>query len=166
MPKAVTNATTLPPPAQTVKQFTLPPMIPLPSVLDLVSRIRALSDAGEDGTRNGQLVVRDWLDDQEIALRGLVATMPAATLADAAAQLYVAMGVVEFMEDFKLSEGEIGAAVIKLRRMIRSILPVVAEAAGLSLDAIAGEGTAEQCAAEFPELATRQACSGTGRAST
>lgn len=59
------------------------------------------------------------MDDQDAALRNRVATMQAVTLADAAAQLYVAMGVAEFIEDFKLSEVTIGQEVIKLRRMLR-----------------------------------------------
>ena len=82
------------------------------------------------------------------------------TLADAAAQLYVAAGVVEYMEDFNLPPASVAKSVTKLRRMLRSVLPVVTEAAGLEIVALAGEHAAKRCADEFPELATRPACSG------
>lgn len=130
--------------------FTLPPMIPLPSVHDLVRRIRVLNDTADVCEDDDH--ARDWMDDQDLALRNLVATMPALTLADAAAQLYVAAGVVEYMEDFNLPPASVAKAVTKLRRMLRSILPVVTEAAGLELAAF-GEHAAKRCADEFPELA-------------
>jgi hypothetical protein len=86
--------------------------------------------------------------------------MPARTLADAAAQIYVATGVVEYMEDFNLPPASIAKSVTKLRRTLRSVLPVVAEAAGLELAALAGNGCADRCASEFPELAPPSSCSG------
>jgi hypothetical protein len=143
--------------------LALPPMIPLPSVHDLVSRIRVLGDTA-DACADEHDTAREWMDDQDTALRNLIATMPAATLADAAAQLYVAMGMVDRLEDFEPSEASVAPEATKLRRIIRSVLPVVAEAAGLKMDALAGEYDARRCAGEFP--ASPAACSGTGRATT
>jgi hypothetical protein len=140
----------------------LPPMIPLPSVHDLVRRIRVLSDTADACPDDAS--ARDWMDDQDSALRSLVATMPALTLADAAAQLYIATGVVSDMEVFELSEDDRARALTKLRRIMRSVFPVVAEAAGLELVALAGKQQAEWCEGEFPELAALSTC--TGRAST
>ena len=109
---------------------------------DLVSRIRVLSYAG-DACPDEQDEARNWADDQNTALRNLVAMMPAMTLADAAAQLYVALGVLEYMEDFDFPPASIAKWVTKLRRMLCSVLPVAAEAAGLEPVVLAGEDAAK-----------------------
>ena len=48
--------------------LALPPMFPLPSVQDLVSRIRVLSDTA-DTCPDEQDTAREWMDDQDTALR-------------------------------------------------------------------------------------------------
>jgi hypothetical protein len=77
-------------------------------------------------------------------------TMRAQTLADVAAQLFAGYIIIDELLDGDLSECKF--EVLKLRRVILSALPVVAEAAGVELAALGGEYIKKCTDHEFPSL--------------
>jgi len=151
MPKATHSPTTPPQPA------------PLPSILDF-GRTRAalLREADQIAERLDAaarhprgIALEQALElayDRDDALIDLIATLPATTIGDAAAQLCVAWREISYIDSFDLPKADLEAHHAKLRRMILSVLPVVAEAAGLDLAEITDDWIMDHRATEFPDL--------------
>jgi hypothetical protein len=89
--------------------------------------------------------------DHEHEVHELIMTIRARTVADVAAQLFAAFGVIDGL-DGDMSEQEFQSDVLKVRRVILYSLPVVAEAAGVDLAALGGDYIAKFADDEFPPL--------------
>lgn len=130
----------------------LPAPQPLPSALDIARHACAASGRADDmcdekpHERDDRVML---LYDRDETLRDLLLTFRARTLGDAAAQLYAGFRVAEEMEvDLPIEERR--RCVIKIKRALLSVLPLVAEAAGLDLTEIQAERIADLAAGEFP----------------
>lgn len=93
------------------------------------------------------------LFDQLDALRSLVGTMPAKTLSDCVVQINVAAHWIMRMTCNDLDPAEMNARCENLERIMVSVLPVLAAAAGLDLVQFAFDEVADLHEARFPELA-------------
>lgn len=121
---------------------------PLPSVTDLGRRLAALEAAfhreDENQARNKpdinsvQRIERamDIIDDQRRALRDLIASMPAQTLADAAVQLECAAYIATNLHADHCTEECLRGLHQKLETICLSVLPIVAAEAGLDVEAM------------------------------
>jgi hypothetical protein len=83
------------------------------------------------------------LDD---ALTELALQMPATDLSDAVAHLSVGAFILDGLTDTALSEEDLHEQVIKLRRIFRSALPLVAQAADVDLGTTYAGGFMRYCA--------------------
>ena len=124
---------------------------PLPSVTDLGRRLAALDIAfyreDENQARSKHDInsfqrterAMDIIDDQRRALRDLIASMPAQTLADAAVQIecaaYIATNLHADQAD-QYAEERLGGLHQKLETICLSVLPIVAAEAGLDIEAM------------------------------
>jgi len=93
------------------------------------------------------------LFDRLNALRSLVGTMPAKTLSDCVVQINVAAHWIMRMTCNDLDPSEISEHCDNLERIIVSVLPVLAAAAGLDLVEFALDEVTDLHEARFPELA-------------
>jgi hypothetical protein len=126
---------------------------PLPSVLDLGRLAHAAatnndppsSENADDEEARGNLL---W--HREVALRDLLTTFRAKTLADTVTQLYVAFIVVDNLLGFDMPPEDRDRDAITIRRALLSAIPVVAEAAGLDLAEIGAEYIPGFADREFP----------------
>jgi len=123
---------------------------PLPPVIELGRALGALEaeywrlDEASVSSSTGRLSERMTLVDlRQDALRLLISTMPAVTLADAAVQLGVAHHWSSTVSDSDWSS-EAGRRELERRheivcRLMTSALPIVAKAAGLDMTAMGWE---------------------------
>lgn len=141
----------------------------LPSVLQLGLLIKALDDRAEvfddaasaakkgktpeclHGVHAAESGHTLALDRSE-ALKDLVLTLPARSLGDAAVQLYMAFNELDRVSDFQLDMKELEAMATRLRRLVAGVLPVVAGAAGLTVEQIGGDYMAARIAREHPAV--------------
>jgi hypothetical protein len=96
-------------------------------------------------TTLGESLMSDRLD----ALRRLALTIPAVSLADAIVQLEVAFGIVDVLESTDFPEAERMERLIRVRRALASVLPVIAAAARVDLVDVSRE-ISGLCASQFP----------------
>ena len=135
----------------------------LPSIHDLGRRLaglQAVYDANDSvNTRDESPAVqtrataaREITFDQILAVQDVVATMPAVTLADAAVHVAVAANFAARIEGEAFSETELADIGTKIERMLLSILPVVAEAGGLSIEDMGWQHMIDLRASRFEAL--------------
>lgn len=125
---------------------------PLPSILDLGRLAHAAGQSGgidpvraDDENARGTLL---W--HREVALRKLLVTFPAQTLADAVTQLYGGFIAVEDLLNFELPAEDRVRDATTVRRALLSAIPVIAAAAGFDLAEIGAEYIPDFAAREFP----------------
>jgi hypothetical protein len=99
---------------------------------DIVNLRRHTEDHAEDLSSEGQAILLERID----ALRGLIATIPAATLADAAIQVAEISQISCRLWANTYTADEVAAMAGKIARMSYGILPIVAKAAGLDMVAM------------------------------
>jgi hypothetical protein len=87
--------------------------------------------------------------DRADALRRLALTLPALSLVDAIVQLEVAFGIVDVLESTDFPEAERMERLIRVRRALVSVLPVIAAAARVDLVDVSPE-ISGLCARQFP----------------
>lgn len=87
------------------------------------------------------------------ALRELVSTLPAQTLTDCVVQINVASHMVMKITGNDLDKTELDQLSDAVERIMVSVLPVLAAAAGLDLVQFAFDEVADLHEARFPELA-------------
>jgi hypothetical protein len=154
MPKATRTPTT--PRSAPASPPAAPP--PLPSIIDLgryagavtLNATRLYDHPGREGPDDGK--GRDLGSDREKAVTDLILTYRAKTLADAAAQLFVGFRVVCDLENDDPEPSDLKGDVCALRRMVLSVLPIVATARGIDLAELGGDYIAEFADHEFPAL--------------
>ncbi len=132
------------------------PLPPLPSIVDLGRHIGALARLSSQHSDKA----RSLAFDREFSIGDLVLTIPAETLGDAAVQLCLAHRAIDdltnCLEGRRASQGW-DNAVLRLKRIIFSAVPVVAREAGLDPEEIGGLGLAEFREIEFPDLSVAEA---------
>jgi hypothetical protein len=135
--------------AKATHETTRPAPGPIPqlSIVDLGRRLAAadaaysqhdqdaITSAGKATKSLHETAMRN-LFDQESAIRQMILTMPARTLADAAVQIAAIDLAASNLEDNQQTEEELSCAVRALRRLVYSALPVIAESAGLDMEAM------------------------------
>jgi hypothetical protein len=127
---------------------------PLPSILDLGRLANAAVQAGDPDPDPVQADAEKergtLLWHREVALRNLLVTFRAQTLADAVTQLYVGFIAVEDLLNFELPAEDRIREATTVRRAILSAIPVVAAAAGFDLAEIGAEYLPKFADREFP----------------
>ena len=92
---------------------------------------RALADA--DRRAAAAMTI---LYDRSDALREMISTMPAQTLQDVAVQVNVMAAMAAFISAHKITEEQATEKADRIERMAYGMLPVVAAAAGLGMEAM------------------------------
>ncbi len=139
MPKADRFSTTTAAPSTKSRQ---------PSILDLghqlagigkeiirQSDLLAVHQADRKASKQAANAVA-LLEERESSLHHVVCTIPAVTLADAAVQVSVAVLLAEDIAANELTADAVTRAAEKLERVLLSVLPVIAAAAGLNTSAM------------------------------
>ena len=137
----------------------------LPSIQDLGRRIAALNvvhDRCDDENIQadgfaGEHRAQDGMDityAQITAVKEMICTMPAVTLADAAVQVATALSVVDQIDGAVRCERTLIQLERKLDRLLLSALPLIAEAAGLSPEEMGWSDLATLRAQRFQALET------------
>ena len=88
------------------------------------------------------------------ALREIIGTMPAQSLSDCAVQISVASHLVFKLTNNQTEKAEIADLADAIERILISVLPVLAVAAGLDLIEFAFDETTGLHEAHFPEIVT------------
>jgi hypothetical protein len=128
----------------------IPPLQPLPSILDLGRLANAASLLGDPLVGEDEKATESTLWDRQVALRNLLLTFRAQTLADAVTQLYVGFIAADDMLNFELPPEDRIRDATTVRRALLSAIPVIAEAARVDLADIGAEYIPEYATREFP----------------
>lgn len=128
------------------------PLLPsiLPSILDLGRLANAASLLGDPLIGGDEKATESTLWERQAALRNLLLTFRAQTLADAVTQLYAGFIAAEDLLNFELPAEDRVRDATTVRRALLSAIPVVAEAASLDLAEIGAEYVPDFAAREFP----------------
>ena len=169
MPKAAARPT---PPApdtatstETLASVETPPVTSLPTIHNLGRRIAALyvvhdrcdeEDIKADGfaAEHRAQAGMDITYAQITAAKEMICSMPAVTLADAAVQVATALSIADQIDGAVRCERTLIQLERKLDRLLLSALPLIAEAAGLSLDEMGWSDLATLRAQRFQALET------------
>ena len=130
----------------------LPPILTLGMALAETEHAYRRLDESTNGGRRAEAAL-SRLDCREQALRALIASAPATTLADAAVQLGTACAYVGILDGCDWTNPATHARLADLHaalnRITLSVLPVVAAAAGLDLAAMVWDSLDDLRAALF-----------------
>ena len=138
------------------RPFTAPKVLVVPSVLDVAIQARQATVAAEKHDRLARSMKGDaravrkheqalavWSARADV-LDDMVTLGRAESLGDAAAQLVHAERLADYIECFDPKDDVVAEHMPALRRVLASVIPVIAAAAGVDLATIADEGLAER----------------------
>lgn len=100
---------------------------------DVERAYEARDSAHDSASRRNALGV---LDGRREALRDLICTMPAQTIQDAAVQIEVAATIASCLATNQFDARAIDRMAEQMERVLFGVLPIVAKAAGINLDAM------------------------------
>jgi hypothetical protein len=152
----------------TLNTVEAPCAIPrMPSILEMGKLIRAICDAhhradeeetalhNTQGTAAQSSVlkrIKELASDREDALTDLAMCLPAVSVGDAAVHIVMAKSLAEDLENNDYEDFYKYQKLRQLNRLLASAMPIVAEAAGVSVMEIGGEWMAGVKERLFPEL--------------
>jgi hypothetical protein len=144
---------------------------PLPSIFELSRHARAVdavhdrvsADAETKDPEAERLAeeVGDLNSDRMDGVRSLILTMPAVTIADAAAQLHGALALIEEMDEDKWKPRD-RKALEHIRRAVLSVIAVTTREAGVNPDTFGMPGVPGLYEAAFPAVVAEGAAFPTG----
>ncbi|WP_284946713.1 hypothetical protein [Acidisoma cladoniae] len=156
------------PSVDTLNTVEAPCAIPrMPSILEMGKLIRAICDAhhradeeetalhNTQGTAAQSSVltrIKELASDREDALTDLAMCLPAVSVGDAAVHIVMAKSLAEDLENNDYEDFYKYQKLRQLNRLLASAMPIVAEAAGVSVMEIGGEWMAGVKERLFPEL--------------